>query len=64
VVEHRSSVTRKGSVVEHRSSELGKKNVEEHQLGLEVDLFLLNCWIAGCQVVLSKRLSSQLMLLD
>jgi hypothetical protein len=40
-----------------------KGSVVEHQLGLDVDLFLLNCWIASCQVVLNRRPSSRLMLL-
>ena len=35
-------------------------SVVDHQLGLCVDLCILNCWIAGCQVVLSRRLSSRL----
>jgi hypothetical protein len=43
-----SGVVKKGSVV-------------DHQLGLGVDLFLLNCWIAGCQVLLSRRPFSRLM---
>jgi hypothetical protein len=46
-----------------RSSVLRKGSVVEHQLGLDVDLFLLNCWTAGCQAVLSKRPFSRLMLL-
>ena len=45
----RSGVVRKGSVVD--------------QFGVCVALFLLNCWIAGCQVLLSKRPSSRLKLL-
>jgi hypothetical protein len=45
-----------------RQGSVRKGSVVDHQLGLCVDLFLLNCWIAGCQVVLSRRLSSRLML--
>jgi hypothetical protein len=44
-----SGVVRKGSVV-------------DDQFGMCVALFLLNCWIAGCQVLLSRRLSSRLKL--
>jgi hypothetical protein len=40
-----------------------KWSVVDDQLGVGVDLFLLNCWIAGCQVLLSRRPSSRLMLL-
>jgi hypothetical protein len=40
-----------------------KGSVVEDQLGVGVSLFLLNCWIAGCQVLLSMRLSSRLKLL-
>ena len=43
----RSGVVRKGSVV-------------DDQLGVGVDLFLLNCWTAGCQVLLSRSPSSRL----
>ena len=45
-----SGVMRRGSVV-------------EHQLGLGVSMFLLNCWIAGFQVLLSCSPSSRLILL-
>jgi hypothetical protein len=33
-----------------------KGGVVDDQLGVCMALFLLNCWIAGCQVLLSKRL--------
>jgi hypothetical protein len=45
-----SGVVRKGSVV-------------DDQFGVCVVLFLLNCWIAGCQVLLSRRPSCPLKLL-
>jgi hypothetical protein len=44
-----NSVMRKGSVV-------------GHQLGLDVSLFLLNCWISGFHVLLSRSPSSRLIL--
>jgi hypothetical protein len=37
--------------------------VVDDQLGVIVTLFLLSCWIAGCQVLLSRRPSSRLKLL-
>ena len=45
-----------------RRGSVRKESVVDDQLGVGVDLFLLNCWIAGCQV-LSRRPSSRLMLL-
>jgi hypothetical protein len=37
-----------------------KGSVVDDQLGMGVDLFLLNCWTAGCQVLLSRSPSSRL----
>jgi hypothetical protein len=48
---------------ELRKRNVRKGSVVDDQLGVVVALFLLSCWIAGCQVLLSRRSSCRLKLL-
>jgi hypothetical protein len=60
----RKESLRRGSVRKEsvRKGNVRKGSVIDDQFGMCVALFLLNCWIAGCQVLLSSRLSSRLKL--